>query len=104
MSDVREFKHPEKSPSDYLEAKDPMLDAFNLSPEARLIYLRIIRESEPGVLLRCDRMAVELAAHAVDRALKQDSSDEAVNSIRECFASLLMPDLGQEYIDQVAAL
>jgi hypothetical protein len=30
--------------------------------------------------------------------------DEWENSIREIFDSLLLPDLGQVYIDQVAAL
>ena len=102
MSDVREFKRPEKQPTGCLLVTDPLIS--ELPAGAREIYFRIIRESPPGVLLTVDRLAVEVAARCVHLALTIPGGDEWENSIRKIFESLLLPDLGQEYIDQVAAL
>ena len=102
MSDIRGFKRREKQPTDCLLVTDPLIS--ELPAGAREIYFRIIRESPSGVLLMVDRLATELAARCVYRALTIPGGDEWENSIREIFASLLLPKLGQEYIAQVAAL
>ena len=103
MSDVREFKHPEKQPFDPLLARDPMLDNFNLNREARIIYLRIVRDSKPGILLQVDRMAVELTAQMVGLALSVEGGEYFISSIEESFDQLLAPELGRDYINQVLA-
>jgi hypothetical protein len=101
MADVREFKRPEKQPTDCLLVT---LLISELPAGAREIYFRIIRESPPGVLLTVDRLAVEVAARCVHLGLTIPGGDEWENSIREIFETLLLPKLGQEYIDQVASL
>ena len=101
MADIRKFKHPDKNPTDDLLARDPVPEY--LRPEARLIYLRIIRESDPGTLLKCDRLAVGVTAHMVAAALAQTDGREFVDGIAEAFERLMAPELGQEYIDQVLA-
>lgn len=101
MTDVRKFNHPEKKPTDYLLARDPLPEGLSL--EARQIYLRIIRESKPGVLLRCDRLFVQVTAQMVELALSGDGDEKSVDSIKEAFDLLLAPELGQDYINQVLA-
>jgi len=104
MSNIIKFRHPDKKASDPLLRSDPMPDLLGLNPEARLIYLRIIDESEPGVLLRCDRLCVELAASATALSLSKVGvgiAEGELESLGEIYASLLLPDLGQEYITQI---
>ncbi len=79
-----------------------MPDLLRLSPDARLIYLRIIDESDPGVLLRCDQLVCELAAAQTALWLSKVSfSEEERESLEYTYSSLLLPDLGQEYITQI---
>ena len=78
-----------------------MPDFLNLNSDARLIYLRIIDESEPGVLLQCDRLMVAITAQMVEIALLVTGGGEFVDSIEESFEQLLAPELGQEYITQI---
>ena len=68
MSNIIEFKFPDKGAFDPLLVSDPVPD--RLSKEGRLIYLRIIEKSPPGVLLQIDRLAVELAVSSTEVALK----------------------------------
>ncbi len=105
MTDILKFKHPDKKPTDPLLRSDPIPDYLN--QDARLIYLRIIDESEPGVLLQCDRIAVEITAHMVANALLhsgallQTDGREFIDNIKQAFDGLLAPELGQEYINQI---
>ena len=104
MSNIIKFRHPDKKASDPLLRSDPMPDLLGLSPDARLIYLRIIDESDPGVLLRCDRLAVELAAAQTALSLSKFGvgfDEGELASLGEIYNSLLLPDLGQEYITQI---
>ena len=104
MSNITKFKYPDKKPLDFLLRSDPMPDLLKLNPDARLIYLRIIDESEPGVLLRCDRLAVELAAASTALSLSKVGvgiGEGELDSLEEIYSSLLLPDLGQEYISQI---
>ena len=102
MSNILKFRYPDKKATDPLLRSDPMPDLLRLSPDARLIYLRIIDESDPGVLLRCDRLAVELAAAQTALWLSKVSfSEEERESLEYTYSSLLLPDLGQEYITQI---
>ncbi len=101
MSNVIKFRYPDKKPTDLLLRSDPMPDFLGLNPDARLIYLRIIDESEPGVLLRCDRLAVGLAAMQTERLLSRVVGEGELESLEEIYSSLLLPDLGQEYISQI---
>ena len=98
MSDIRKFKHPDKGPTDYLLARDPMLGCFDLNPKARKIYLRIVNESS-GILLQCDRMVVELTAQQT--ALAFDSG--YIGGLKDMYGALLLPQLGQEYIKQIVS-
>jgi hypothetical protein len=93
------FKHPDKKATDPLVPGDPM--PSHLNAEARLIYLRIIDESEKGVLLQADRIATALAAQTTARALSEKDGAQFIRLIDELFAELLLPELGQEYINQV---
>jgi hypothetical protein len=97
---VVKFKHREKHPADPLEASDPMPDY--LDPAERLIYLRIIRESEKGVLLQADRIAAALAAQTTAAALAADDGAAFVSNIEEIYAALLLPELAREYINQLS--
>lgn len=99
MGDITKFRPPDKKPTDILEAKDPLPPG--MTARAREIYLRIIRESEPGVLLVADRLAVEAAARCVDDALSEKDGGAHVPVICESFESLLLPRLGLEYSSQV---
>ncbi len=101
MSNIKKFRYPDKKPHDPLLRSDPMPDFLNLNSDARLIYLRIIDESEPGVLLQCDRLMVAITAQMVEIALLVTGGGEFVDSIEESFEQLLAPDLGQEYITQI---
>jgi len=102
MPNILKFKYPDKKATDPLLRSDPMPDLIGLSPDARLIYLRIIDESDPGVLLRCDRLACELAAAQTALWLSKVSfSEEERESLEYTYSSLLLPDLGQEYITQI---
>ena len=104
MSNITKFRYPDKKPHDPLLRSDPMPDFLGLTPEARLIYLRIIDRSEPGVLLRCDRLACELAAAATALSLSKVGvgiGEGELESLEEIYSSLLLPDLGQEYITQI---
>ena len=93
------FKHPDKKATSPLVPGDPMPSYLNA--EARLIYLRIINESEKGVLLQADRIAVELAAKITQQALTETGGEMFIDNIRDIFEQLLLPELGQEYINQV---
>jgi hypothetical protein len=101
MTTVLQFKHPDKQPHDALLRCDPFLESLELTPEARLIYLRIIDESEPGVLLRCDRLIVGLTAMQTDRLLMRAAGDGEIEALEEFYSSLLLPKLGREYIIQI---
>jgi hypothetical protein len=105
MTNVTKFRYPDKKPTDPLLRRDPMPDFLELTPDARLIYLRIIDESEPGVLLQCDRMAVELAAAQTAQLLSKVGlvgvDDAELESLENIYNDLLAPDLGQEYISQI---
>ncbi len=101
MSNIIKFRYPDKKPTDPLLRSDPMPDFLGLNPDARLIYLRIIDESEPGVLLQCDQLMVAITAQMVAIALLATGGGEFVDSIEESFEQLLAPDLGQEYITQI---
>jgi len=104
MSNILKFRHPDKKPHDPLLRSDPMPDFLGLNPDARLIYLRIIDESDPGVLLRCDRLAVELAAAQTALSLSKVGvgfDEGELESLGEIYSSLLLPDLGREYITQI---
>jgi len=102
MSNILKFRYPDKKATDPLLRSDPMPDLLRLSPDARLIYLRIIDESDPGVLLRCDRLACELAAAQTALWLSKVSfSEEERESLEYTYSSLLLPDLGREYITQI---
>jgi hypothetical protein len=97
MKNISKFKHPDKQPTDPLLARDPMIGCFDLNPDARQIYLRIIAESKPGVLLQCDQIAVQLAAQAT--ALAFDSGH--IGGLKGMYDALLLPELGHEYIKQI---
>jgi len=99
MPDIRKFKHREKRPTDPLLASDPMLDW--LDQDARSIYLRIINEAEPGVLLQCDRMAVTLVANATAKALAGDNDTAFLYELLEMYKTILAPELGNEYVEQI---
>jgi len=107
MSNITKFRYPDKKPSDPLLRSDPMPDFLNLNSDARLIYLKIIDKSEPGVLLRCDRLAVELAAMQTSRLMEAARllpgvvGEGELESLAELYISLLLPELGQEYIHQI---
>ncbi len=99
MPDIRKFKHPVKQPTDPLLPGDPLPSYLNA--EARLIYLKIINESEKGVLLQADQIAAALAAMTTEQALSADGGEQFIGDIEEIYAELLLPELGQEYINQV---
>jgi hypothetical protein len=101
MPNILKFRYPDKKPHDPLLRSDPMPDFLGLNPDARLIYLRIIDESDPGVLLRCDQLMVAITAQMVAIALLATGGGEFVDSIEESFEQLLAPDLGREYITQI---
>ena len=101
MADIRQFKHPVKRPHAPLLASDPIPAWANLNPEARLIYLNIIRQLQHGVLLQCDRTFLALTAYMVDFAIRYDAGEEMADSIRESFAELLAPEIGQHYIERI---
>jgi len=104
MPNILKFRYPDKKATDPLLRSDPMPDSFGMSPEARLIYLRIIDESIQGVLLRCDRLACELAASATALSLSKVGvgiAEGELESLAELYSSLLLPELGQEYITQI---
>ncbi len=104
MSNIIKFRYPDKKATDPLLRSDPMPDLLGLSSDARLIYLRIIDESDPGVLLRCDRLAVELAAAQTALSLSKVGvgiAEGELESLAELYSALLLPELGQEYITQI---
>lgn len=100
MTTVLEFKRPERQAHEQLLRSDPFPD-LDLSPEARLIYLRIIDESEPGVLLRTDRIFLGLTAQQTALALQATDGSLFVEEIAKAFDQALNPELGQEYINQI---
>jgi hypothetical protein len=81
-----------------------MPQSIKLTPEARLINLRIIRESEPGVLLMCDRIMISLTAQQTATALacpKGVNRMDSITGIDESFSMLMVPQLGLEYVAQI---
>ena len=96
---VVKFKHRAKKGNEPLLASDPVPEYLNA--EARLIYLRIIHESAKGVLLHADQIATALAAQTTAQALSENDGAQFIGFIDEIFAELLLPELGQEYINQV---
>ena len=107
MTNVTKFRYPEKQATDPLLRSDPMPDFLKLTPDARLIYLKIIDESDPGVLLGCDQLAVGLAAMQTSRLMEAARllpgvvGEGELDSLAELYSSLLLPDLGQEYTHQI---
>lgn len=101
MSNIIKFRYPDKKPTDPLLRSDPMPDFLELTPEARLIYLRIIDESEPGVLLRCDQLAVELAAMQTAHLLSGVAGEGEIESLADLYDKLMLPKLGHEYAYQI---
>jgi len=99
MTKITKFRHPDKKPTDPLLASDPMPDW--LDQDARSIYLRIINESDPGVLLQCDRLAVATVASATAMAMAGDKDAEVILNLIEMYQSILAPELGNEYIEQI---
>ncbi len=99
MGTIKKFKHPVKQPTDPLLPGDPLPSYLNA--EARLIYLKIINESEKGVLLQADQIAAALAAQTTAQALSADDGALFIGFIDEIYAALLLPELGQVYINQV---
>ncbi len=99
MSNIIEFKFPDKGAFDPLLVSDPVPD--RLSKEGRLIYLRIIEKSPPGVLLQIDRLAVELAVSSTEVALKYGFYEGSMDNLINIFNCLLLPELGEEYIAEI---
>jgi hypothetical protein len=97
MPDIRKFKHPDKQPHDPLLAQDPIIDCYDLNPDARQIYLRIINESAPGILLQCDKLAVGLAAMTTAFAFENGN----ITGLQSMYDMLLAPELGREYVKQI---
>ena len=100
MSNVAKFKFPDKKPDDQLTVKDPVPKTLN--PEARKIYLRIIRESKPGVLLMRHRIAVEVTAIQTESAITHGGGAAYVDSTIQAFEMLLAPELGDLLFQPVA--
>ena len=101
MTNITKFRFPDRKPTDDLLTRDQIPPSLN--PGARLIYLRIISESPPGVLLQCDRLMVEMAARSTDQALTSDPRDGDIESLRDTYERIMLADLGEEYIAQVLA-
>lgn len=99
MSNITKFRYPDKNPADPLLASDPM--PKHLKKKSRLIYLRIINESESGILLQCDRLAVEMAARITAQAISGNCDNECIENLENIYEAIMQPELGQEYIDKI---
>ena len=100
MTTVLEFNRPERQAHDPRLRTDPFPD-LDLNPEARLIYLRMIDESEFGVLLCTDRIFLGITAQQTALALQAPNGILFIEGIEKAFDQALMPELGQEYIRQI---